>query len=159
VVLLVVALLLCSATTASAAFLITGSRIKDGSVTGRDVRDHSLTAKDLKGTVHGPAGPVGPSGPGGGTGPDGPAGPPAISGPLFTTATATVAGRTSGDATVACPTGTVAVGGGGSSPFGNGELEQSSPSDGRGHGWTVSFFNLTNASITITAAVVCVTAH
>jgi hypothetical protein len=159
VALLVVALLLCSATTASAAFLITGKRIKDGSVTGRDVRDHSLTAKDLKGAVQGPAGPVGPAGPGGGAGPAGPAGPPAISAPVFKTATATVAGLTSGDVTVACPAGAVAVSGGGFSSFGEGELEQSSPADVLGHGWTVSFRDLLTVPITVTAAVVCVTAH
>jgi hypothetical protein len=57
---------------ASAAFLITGRNVKDGSLTGRDVKNgslgssdiknHSLTGKDIKGRVRGPRGPAGAPG-------------------------------------------------------------------------------------------------
>jgi hypothetical protein len=159
VVLLVVALVLCSGTTASAAFLITGKQIKDGSVTGRDVRDHSLQTTDLKGVVRGPTGPIGPAGPVGPVGPTGPTGPAAVSAPVFKTASGTIAGSSSGGVSVSCPSGTVAAGGGGVAPLESGVLEQSAPSDVLGTGWTVSFFDLLPTPITVTAAVVCVTAH
>jgi hypothetical protein len=40
--------LICGATTAGAAKLITGSDVKDGSLTGKDVKNGSLTGKDVK---------------------------------------------------------------------------------------------------------------
>jgi hypothetical protein len=159
--LLVVALVLCSAGTAGAAFVITGKRIKDESVTGRDIRDHSLAAKDVKGgVVRGAAGPAGPTGPPGKVaGPVGAAGPAGISGPLVQTATGTIDPSSTGDVSVACPAGTVAVGGGGFTPSDLGFIAQSAPTDPRGTGWTVSFHNRIFSPITATAEVVCVTAH
>lgn len=159
VALVVVALMVCSAGAASAAFLITGKQIKDGTITGRDIHDHSLTAKDLKGVVRGPAGPAGPDGPAGLVGFVGPAGPPGISGPVTNTTSASLASFTSDDFSVVCPAGTVAVGGGGSSQTNSGDLEQSAPTDLTGTGWTVSFYNYAPVPISVTAMVVCVTAH
>src|ERR1700748_1908548 len=57
---------------ASAAFIITGRNVKNGSLTGKDVKNgslgssdvknHSLTSKDIKGRVRGPRGPAGAPG-------------------------------------------------------------------------------------------------
>lgn len=85
---------------ATAASLVTGRQVKDGSVagrdvaggslTGRDVRDRSLTGSDLDASVRGPVGPPGqvgdqgspgPSGPTGPAGPTGPPGPAGVAGP------------------------------------------------------------------------------
>jgi hypothetical protein len=80
--------------TASAAVLITGKQVKDGSVsarditnrslTGLDVKDQSLTPLDFNGSLEGPrgaAGPAGPGGPAGSAGPAGPQGPKGEQGP------------------------------------------------------------------------------
>jgi hypothetical protein len=58
--------------TASAALVITGANVRNGSLSGRDikngtikgadVRNNSLTAKDIRGRLRGPAGPAGPAG-------------------------------------------------------------------------------------------------
>lgn len=80
---------------ATAARLLTGKDIRNGSLTGADVRDGSLTARDLRpGSLpsgsRGPAGPAGPAGlqgapgtPGaaGPAGPPGEAGAPGVPGP------------------------------------------------------------------------------
>jgi hypothetical protein len=57
-----VALLVVSGSSATAASLITGKQIKDGSVTGKDVRNRSLTPADFLGSVRGKPGPQGPAG-------------------------------------------------------------------------------------------------
>jgi hypothetical protein len=65
---LVVALVACLACagTATAATLITGKQVKDGSLTGKDVKDRSLTSHDFKGSLKGPKGDQGePGTPGG----------------------------------------------------------------------------------------------
>jgi hypothetical protein len=77
--------------TASAAVLITGKQVKDGSVAGRDitnrsltgldVRDRSLTPLDFNGSLEGPAGAAGPAGPQGLKGDRGQEGPAGASGP------------------------------------------------------------------------------
>jgi hypothetical protein len=58
------ALFVALGSSATAAVLVTGRQIKDGSLTGADVRDRSLSAKDLrKGVIPSPkTGPVGPAG-------------------------------------------------------------------------------------------------
>jgi hypothetical protein len=88
--------------TATAAHLITGKDVRNGSLSGADIRDGSIPAKKLSKGVQaalkrgggvgtagtagvagtpgvagapGPAGAVGPAGPSGGTGPTGPRGP------------------------------------------------------------------------------------
>lgn len=159
VALVVAALIVCSAGAAGAAFLITGKRIKDGTVTGRDVRDHSLTAKDLKGVVRGPVGPAGPAGPAGPVGPGGAPGPAAISGAVRSSSFTDVGAFSSDDVRVTCPAGMVAVGGGGATQSNLGEIEQSAPSDVTGRGWTVSFHNTQPVPISVSAVAVCVTVH
>jgi hypothetical protein len=160
VALVVVALILCSAGTAGAAFLITGKKIKDETITGRDIRDHSLTARDIRGVVRGPTGPAGPVGPAGPAGVlVGADGPAAISGPVLRTSFSDVSARSSAEVSVSCPDGKVAVGGGGSTQFNLGRIEQSAPTALDGRGWTVGVFNRAFSSISVAAIVVCVTAH
>jgi len=67
--------------TASAAVLITGKQVKDGSIAGRDVKNASLGKNKLSATAlssltgeRGPAGPQGPKGDPGQQGPQGPKG-------------------------------------------------------------------------------------
>src|SRR5215208_6266587 len=67
--------------TASAAVLITGKQVKDGSIAGRDVKNSSLGKSKLSATAvssltgqRGPAGPQGPKGDPGHQGPQGPKG-------------------------------------------------------------------------------------
>jgi hypothetical protein len=69
---------LTGAAVATTSALITGTQIKDNSITGADVKNKSLTPKDFTGSVRGargPAGTAGPQGPAGPAGPQGPAGP------------------------------------------------------------------------------------
>ena len=67
---------LASSVSATAATLITGRQIKDGTVTGADIRNGSLTGLDFaRGTLRiGPRGPVGPAGAPGAKGDPGAAG-------------------------------------------------------------------------------------
>jgi hypothetical protein len=66
-----------SSTASSAARLLTGKQIKDGSLTSADVKDRSLLAKDFKAgeLPAGQAGAIGAKGETGATGPTGPTGP------------------------------------------------------------------------------------
>lgn len=73
------ALAVAAAGTATAASLLTGANIKDGSITGKDIKDKSITAQDVKG-VAGPQGPRGLAGAPGAAGPAGPAGAPGAAG-------------------------------------------------------------------------------
>lgn len=72
--------LLVAATTATAAGLIGGEDVRNGSLTGKDIRNKSLTKRDFRGSVRGPRGARGPRGRLGPTGPTGPAGPAGASG-------------------------------------------------------------------------------
>lgn len=103
-----IAVVAATAGSATAASLITGKQVKNGSLTGADIKNRSLTARDFKsaaslrgkqgasgpagpkgdagpqgerGTAGGPAGPQGDAGPQGETGADGPAGPQGDPGP------------------------------------------------------------------------------
>lgn len=126
------AVVISLSTTATAALIVTGKHVKDGSLTGRDVRDASLAAADLQPAVlaalrdaAGPAGPrgdVGPRGPQGDPGPQGGIGPagPAGSGPTaddYRVVVATVEASKGGTWSVRawCPdwAGWSAIGGGG----------------------------------------------
>jgi hypothetical protein len=75
----VVAAFLAVAASATAASLITGQQIKNGSITGADVKRGSLGASDLsraaKRKLRGRRGPAGPPGP---SGPRGPSGSPGL---------------------------------------------------------------------------------
>jgi hypothetical protein len=50
----VIGLLLVGGAGATAAKLVTGKQVKDGSITGKDVKNKSLTPRDFKGSVAGP---------------------------------------------------------------------------------------------------------
>lgn len=78
VILAVAAIASAGAGSATAASLITGKQIKNGTVTGADIKNHSLTSRDFRGSVRGPAGPMGAAGATGATGPAGARGPTAI---------------------------------------------------------------------------------
>ena len=75
-----IALAVAGAGGATAATLITGAQIKNGSITGADVKDNSLTAKDIKGQLQGPQGATGAQGPAGTAGAKGDAGVPGPAG-------------------------------------------------------------------------------
>ena len=53
IVLIAVCVVASAVTSATAARLITGAEIKDGSITGADIRDRSLSTKDLGSSVTG----------------------------------------------------------------------------------------------------------
>lgn len=128
------ALVALSATSgATAALMITGKDIKDGTVTTKDVKNGSLTQQDLSGATSdalrgdtGPVGPPGPAGAAGAAGPMGPAGPAGAVGTPGTNGTHGVSGwqvvtgqlavlgtASNGSATAYCPAGKRALGGGG----------------------------------------------
>jgi hypothetical protein len=75
------ALAVASAGTATAATLLTGANIKDGSITGKDIKNKSITAADVKGIVgaKGATGLAGAVGPAGAAGVSGAAGVPGTS--------------------------------------------------------------------------------
>jgi hypothetical protein len=93
----VIVALVAGATSATAANLITGKDIKNGSITGADIKNPAISNEDIeKGAVikkklskavrdlleaPGPAGPQGPVGPAGAQGPSGPPGVPGPPGP------------------------------------------------------------------------------
>lgn len=133
----------------TAASLLTGRDIADGSVTGRDVRDGtvggvdvrdgSLTPRDYTGSVVGPAGPAGPAGPDGAIGPQGAA---AVSGAAWKAVSAT-ASPGLGNAVIAqCAPDDVALSGGIRFNVSNDELTitQSAPLN-NGTGWYGAFRN------------------
>jgi|tagenome__1003787_1003787.scaffolds.fasta_scaffold20941652_2 hypothetical protein len=71
------AVALLGATSATAARLVTGKQIRNGSITGVDVKNRSLTAADFtSGTATDLSGEKGEQGDPGPAGPAGPAGPP-----------------------------------------------------------------------------------
>lgn len=128
----ILALVVSLSTTATAALMVTGKQVKNGSLTGKDVRDASLAVVDLDPTVlshlqglAGPAGPkgdIGPQGPKGDPGAPGAAGPAGPAGPAVTAddyrvIVSSVEASKGGTWSVKawCPdwTGWVAVGGGG----------------------------------------------
>ncbi|HEX8781703.1 MAG TPA: hypothetical protein VF728_11120 [Nocardioides sp.] len=69
---------------ATAARLVTGQQIKDGTVTSRDVQDRSLKVRDLapaaRDSLRGQQGPAGPAGPEGSDGDTGAPGMPGLDG-------------------------------------------------------------------------------
>ncbi|WP_154402739.1 collagen-like protein [Nocardioides speluncae] len=168
--------------------------LKDGAVTSAKVRDGTLRRTDFRdGTLlrgpagpagpsgavgptgpvgpkgatgaTGPAGPVGPKGATGATGPAGPMGPPGISGRQLVYMGGSIpVGSSQGDATARCPSGKVAVGGGGSPsgwPMVMGHSFPVEPFQTLPGGWSVSFRThdgapATGSSREFTVYVVCV---
>ena len=95
---------------ATAALVITGNDIKNGTVTTKDIKKNNLTSKVIKngtlktddlssGAVSSLRGATGPAGPAGA------AGAPGVSGYQIVTATASVAAGSGGEVTATCPTG------------------------------------------------------
>ena len=127
----IVALCVAFTGTATAALVMTGKQIKDGTVTGKDVKNRTLgtnklskkAVSSLKGQ-HGPAGPQGPRGEAGIQGVQGPKGDAGAQGPKGDTGVAHVTTRTSGiaftasgagefkDGAAMCQAGESVVGGG-----------------------------------------------
>jgi len=142
---------------ATAAALVTGRQIKDGtitsadirndSLTGVDVRDDSLTQADFFDLVAGPTGPKGDPGP---------AGTPGSSGLSYQVAGFTVPKKEALGLNVLCPDGTEVISGGGSNT-GLGELTGSAPRDADGTGWSIYVRNPSDRAISIYAWALCVT--
>ncbi|GAA2115748.1 hypothetical protein [Nocardioides bigeumensis] len=179
------AMLVSSAATATAAALITGKDVKDGSLTGKDVRDgrlsgadvkdESLTPSDVAGGALGPTGPAGPAGARGPTGPAGPAGltgpkgntgPQGFTGPPGTTGASgleyVVVGQSIGAVSTEfwqadCPAGKEALGGGVSSSVVNKTIVQESAPLNDLAGWYVGIYNYGAVPQTSYAWAVCVT--
>lgn len=166
ILLLITAVLVVSmAGSATAGSLITGKRIKDGSLTGADLRNHSVTGLDLKNgsltaqdfhdELVGPEGPQGPQGP---VGPSGAQGAPGASGLVYVTSPGqTVASGKSATFGVECPADKRALGGGVSSskPV-DARVGESAPYND-GLGWWVGIYNAGTASFNAYAWVACAT--
>jgi hypothetical protein len=162
----VASMLLVGGAGATAATLITGKQIKDGTITGKDVKNKSLTAKDFRGSVQGPTGLQGPTGPQGATGPQGPRG---LQGAVGTGGIVSVEsvhgadvpvtiGQSSVEATVLCPAGETAFGGGGVAGDGDAVLTDSysiSQVSPPRTGWLVIARNLGGNADTVHATAVC----
>ncbi len=89
-----VALFVALGGTATAAVLITGKQVKDGSLTGADIKKKSLTRGHFKGPLSpGPAGPKGDRGDAGQNGTNGQNGAPGAPGQGGTPGTAGMPGR------------------------------------------------------------------
>ena len=84
VVVAAIALMASAGAGATAALMITGKQVKDGSLTSADVKNRSLKVKDFspkaKSRLTGATGATGARGPAGPAGPTGPAGAPGTSG-------------------------------------------------------------------------------
>jgi collagen triple helix repeat protein len=115
------------------------------------------------GAVRGPEGPAGPQGTQGPQGPQGPQGTQGPAGPsgvlgyeIVVGTPVAIASGAFATATVTCPAGKVALGGGGRTGAGAPDLVDSYPNAGGG-GWTVQAFNATDTADTIAAHVTCAT--
>ena len=154
----VLALIIGFAGSATAAVVVTGKQIKDGTVTTADlqdtslesvdVKDESLTQADFFDTVAGPAGPKGDQGP---PGQDG------TSGLVYMVEGVNVAKRTTRIVTATCPPLTHVVAGGGSNT-GRARLVETTPTDAFGEGWRVIYRNTTDTAVGAYAWALCVTA-
>jgi hypothetical protein len=100
----------------SAAHLITGKDVKNGSLTGADIKDGSLRAGDLaRGlAVRGATGPAGPAGAMGAKGAKGDPGAPGTSGLVTVSATSASDSAIYKQVAVTCPAGKTAISGGSS---------------------------------------------
>ena len=101
---------------ATAALVITGNDIKNGTVTTKDIKNNNLTSKDIKSgslktsdfnasTVDDLTGATGPTGPAGVRGPAGAAGAPGVSGYQIITASVVIPANDAGEVRATCPAG------------------------------------------------------
>lgn len=160
-ILSIVALVFASAGTATAASLLTGAQIKNGSLTGIDVKNGTLKSVDVaNGSLLAldfkagqlPAGPQGPQGP---QGPAGPQGAPGVSGLEVVTAQTGFDSLAFKGVIVSCPAGKKVLGGGASviSPSTDVALSGSQPTSS-GTGWHANA-----AEVNPTASLWLVRAH
>lgn len=148
----VIAALVASTGTYAANSLINGHRIADHTIPAS-----KLTARAAQ-SLHGQRGVTGPQGLPGPAGPQGVSGAFSISNvTTYIGANVTIAAGASGFASVACPTGQIAVGGGGE---GNGAtLTDSKPSPSISTAplaWIIAAKNETAGSVPVRAFVICV---
>lgn len=168
---------------AYAAVTVTGTNIKDGTITGRDVKSRSLGTSKLSPRAvssltgqRGPAGPQGekgergPVGPTGATGPKGetgPAGAQGAPGPAGPTGPSGISGweyrvsegvylpsGVSNPTQANCTGGKKALGGGASATYANAYVIDSAPTDD-GTGWVVRSRNTSPSPATVYAWVIC----
>ncbi|MBJ7331846.1 MAG: collagen-like protein [Solirubrobacteraceae bacterium] len=157
--------LLAFSSTATAAKLITGKQVKNGSVTSVDVRDGSmsglevadgsLTEADLAEVVQGPQGPPGDEG---GVGDPGPSGAPGSSGLRYVVESRSVPKDSALTWSAFCPPETKVLGGGLSSASASLFWMQASGPDISGDSWVVTAHNRHNTALTAFAWAVCATA-
>jgi hypothetical protein len=167
------AVLLASAGSATAARLITGKQIKNGSISSADVRNGSLVRGDFKpGQV--PAGPRGTQGPQGPPGPRGATGARGASGTngfgilRYPSVRQTFADGDADMVQVECPAGTHAVGGAAWAAdtatlvTDHPEVITSSgllyTDDDIGAGWFANVSNVSSGSVDVTVELVCANA-
>jgi hypothetical protein len=93
----------------TAANLVTGADIENGTVSTKDVQDRSLRSADFTAATHGPRGPAGPPGSPGAPGADAEAG---YSWAFRATSPQLPAASTGVEYVVACPAGSTVLGGG-----------------------------------------------
>jgi hypothetical protein len=163
---LATAILLSGAMTATAATLITGRQVKDGSLTGKDLKNGSVTRSDLAASARGLRGTQGPAGPQGAQGATGAQGPQGPTGGLLRGTGGGAVTIPPGDVGLSvadCPNGTNAVGGGysllplaGNGPV-TGLVTDSNPAK-LGTAWTVTARNDGADPMILKTTAVCVTA-
>jgi hypothetical protein len=131
---------------------VTAPKLKANAVNSAKVLNGSLVAADFRANSL-PRGQTGPPGAAGAAGPAGPAGPPGVAGLEIVTLDETVAAGTFGGATVSCPAGKRALGGGGRSSLAGVAMLTSRPS---GTGWEARWYAPTSGH-TVTTYAVCAT--
>jgi hypothetical protein len=159
-VIVAAALVVGFASSASASLIITGKQIKDhtirgrdvhaGSIRSRDIKDGSLSAADLDTVVRGPLGPPGTDGQNGRTGPTG------LSGLQYVPQGVSATPNAETSWAIDCPAGTMAVGGGASSPgYANLELVESAQVDFNPQAWWIVIANSSDNPIPVDGWAVC----
>ena len=172
----VLAIIVSVSASASAALIITGKQIKNGTVTTKDVKDGNLKTNDfsasalnvLKGAT-GPAGPAGATGPAGAVGPAGATGAAGVSGYQTVYNTANIPAGTAGTATATCPAGKKPVGGGALVGLLNNpdlHIEMSAPTTASGsflgdpiNSWSIRMRNEDGAARLAWVVAICITAN
>ena len=139
---------------AAAGALITGRKIKDGSLLGRDFRNESLTGADVRGGSLRAVDIVAPAGADGGPGGPGPQGPHGAKTRSIRTQPFQVPGLEASTLTVMCDAGTRAVSGGVYSDAA-GFVHGSKQLPG-GVGWQVTYVNSDPNDFTVSVLAVCI---
>ena len=162
--------LLCTATGATAASLITGRQVKDGTLTGKDIKNGSIASKDLAPSARGSMGPAGSPGAQGPAGPMGPRGDKGVPGPAAPAPEARqafiTADTTRLETAAVCPVGETVIGGGYRVTTSNGNVPADSTDltllydepgeqyDGRGS-WNVLLLNHSGQTLMLVVTALC----